>query len=70
MRSKRQRHGIAVAVLLAMFAAVPAPAANEPAETAPPAERPEHKFRPLPDDTFKPSEEVSEDFPVPFPVDI
>jgi|GEM_PF-1814516 hypothetical protein len=29
-----------------------------------------NKLRPLPRDTFNPSEEVSEDFPVPFPVDI
>lgn len=32
--------------------------------------RPENTPRPLPADTFKPSEEISEDFPVPFPVDI
>ncbi len=31
---------------------------------------PEHRVRPLPFDTFKPSEEISEDYPVPFPVDI
>jgi hypothetical protein len=31
---------------------------------------PEHQVKPLPNDTFKPSEKVSEDFPVPFPVDI
>lgn len=31
---------------------------------------PEHRVRPLPSDTFKPSEDISEDFPVPFPVDI
>jgi hypothetical protein len=31
---------------------------------------PEHRVRPLPADTFKPSEEISEDYPVPFPVDI
>lgn len=32
--------------------------------------RPEHRVRPLPADTFKPSEDISEDYPVPFPVDI
>ena len=32
--------------------------------------KPEFSRRALPADTFKPSEEVSEDFPVPFPVDI
>ncbi len=31
---------------------------------------PEHEVRPLPKDTFRPSEKVSEDFPVNFPVDI
>ena len=31
---------------------------------------PEHRPRPLPTDTFKPSEDISEDFAVPFPVDI
>ena len=30
----------------------------------------EYTRRSLPADTFKPSEEISEDFPVPFPVDI
>jgi hypothetical protein len=40
---------------------------------APPAaerENPEYSRRTLPADTFKPSEEISEDFAVPFPVDI
>lgn len=32
--------------------------------------KPEHRVRPLPADTFKPTEEISEDFPVPFPTDI
>ena len=32
--------------------------------------KPEYSRRALPADTFKPSEEISEDFPVPFPVDI
>jgi hypothetical protein len=31
---------------------------------------PEYQIKPLPNDTFKPSEKVSEDFPVTFPVDI
>ncbi|MEM7543332.1 MAG: hypothetical protein AAF384_17365 [Pseudomonadota bacterium] len=34
------------------------------------APRPENRLRPLPSDTFRPSEEISEDFPVAFPVDI
>jgi hypothetical protein len=42
-------------------------------ETPPPipsADNPEYKIKTLPNDTFKPSEKISEDFPVPFPVDI
>jgi hypothetical protein len=34
------------------------------------SERPEYRARSLPSDTFKPSEKVQEDFPVPFPEDI
>lgn len=48
-------------------------AAQAVAEDAPPApdpERPEYRARGLPSDTFKPSEKVQEDFPVPFPEDI
>ena len=33
-------------------------------------ERPEYRTRSLPNDIFKPSEKVTEDFPVPFPEDI
>jgi hypothetical protein len=44
------------------------------AEDAPPPptgeERPEYRTRTLPTDTFKPSEQVSEDYAVPFPADI
>jgi hypothetical protein len=52
--------------------AEPAPAAAAPTEqpAADDRTRPERQFRPLPADTFTPSEEISEDFPVPFPVDI
>jgi hypothetical protein len=32
--------------------------------------KPEYSRRSLPSDTFKPSEEISEDYSVPFPVDI
>lgn len=39
-------------------------------DSANPPTRPEYSARPLPADTFNPSEEISEDFPVPFPVDI
>ncbi len=45
--------------------------------TAPPAPPPEpspdqpgYRVRAMPTDTFKPSEKVSEDFPVAFPADI
>jgi len=47
---------------------------TKPPPSGPPiptdAEKPELTRRALPTDTFKPSEQVSEDFPVPFPVDI
>ena len=32
--------------------------------------RPEERKSSIPDDTFSPSENVSEDYPVPFPTDI
>ncbi len=35
-----------------------------------PAAQPEYRTRALPTDTFKPSEQVSEDYAVPFPADI
>ena len=59
-------------VLLAApaLAAEPPQTPTRPADPAPPADRPEHRLRPLPDDTFQPSESISEDYPVPFPVDI
>ena len=72
MRSSVAQRGLLVAALFVaaagVFAAEPATdkAANEQNE----ASLPEHRARPLPTDTFKPSEEISEDFPVPFPVDI
>ena len=34
------------------------------------AARPEDRKSSIPDDTFSPSESVSEDYPVPFPTDI
>lgn len=45
-------------------------AAPPPGDGAPEPERPEYRARSLPSDTFKPSEKVQEDFPVPFPEDI
>lgn len=49
-----------------------APPPQRPASTpeGAPAERPEYRARSLPSDTFAPSEQVSEDYPVPFPEDI
>lgn len=60
---------------------VAAPLPAEEAVSTPPPRRgeaapaavqdlPEYHARPLPKDTFKPSEQVSEDYPVAFPVDI
>ncbi len=46
----------------------PPPAPAPPPETAP--EGPGYRARALPTDTFKPSEQVSEDYPVVFPADI
>jgi hypothetical protein len=59
------------AVLLALAGA--AAQAQQTPQSPPPAEnqeRPEYRARALPNDTFKPSEQVQEDFPVPFPEDI
>ena len=46
---------------------------QSPGEEPPPIAsggRPEYTKKKLPNETFKPSEKISEDFPVPFPVDI
>ena len=62
-----------LACLLALYAALAVaqqPPAPAPTLTPPDTERPEYRARPLPSDTFKPSEKVQEDFPVPFPEDI
>jgi len=60
-----------LACLLALYAALVV-AQQPPAPTLTPqdTERPEYRARRLPSDTFKPSEKVQEDFPVPFPEDI
>ena len=49
-----------------------APSATANASAAPPPdpERPEYRARALPTDSFNPSEQISEDYPVPFPSDI
>ena len=67
-----------VVFIAAALVAVPlnSAAQNTPRQNqeAPPprpsADNPEYKIKKLPNDTFKPSEKISEDFPVPFPVDI
>lgn len=41
-----------------------------PPSPAEDTERPEYRTRALPTDTFKPSEQVSEDYAIPFPADI
>ena len=47
-----------------------ADAENETPPPIPSSGKPEYKIKSLPNDSFKPSEKISEDFPVPFPVDI
>jgi len=60
---------LALAPGLGMAQAVRPPAPPPPAPTALP-DLPEYRVKALPTDTFRPSEEVSEDHPVPFPADI
>ena len=71
MRSSR----LPVGLLLGMFAMAPVGAAEPPADDSgkPPAEAAaglEYQPQPLLDDVFVPSKEISEDYPIPFPVDI
>lgn len=70
-RLRPVRRGLAAVALCALALATRAepPAAPAPAPAEDP-ERPEYRARALPTDTFKPSEQVSEDFAVPFPADI
>ena len=71
MRSSRAVLLCCVLLCAEMAAAAdPAPAAPANPPSADDRARPERQIRPLPADTFTPSEEISEDFPVPFPVDI
>ncbi|MGD9602425.1 MAG: hypothetical protein AB7O21_13605 [Gammaproteobacteria bacterium] len=72
-RLRPVRRGLAAVALCALALATRAepPAAPSPAPApAEDPERPEYRARALPTDTFKPSEQVSEDFAVPFPADI
>lgn len=68
----RNKDILAVALVLAAIGVTGIVAAEDSTatENEPPPNRPENTVRPLPADTFLPSEEISEDFPVPFPVDI
>jgi len=71
-RRSRPLRGLLAATLCAVAIAA---RAEDPPPAPPPApaddtERPEYRARALPTDTFKPSEQVSEDFAVPFPADI
>lgn len=61
-----------LALLLSLLAAFATLAQQAPPPPATPenTERPEYRARSLPTDTFKPSEQVVEDYPVPFPEDI
>lgn len=79
--STRTAHRARAAVLLLGLAVGNPTGAQQAAQTtAPPAaegapadgngEHPEYRTRALPTDSFKPSEQVSEDFAVPFPADI
>ncbi len=66
------------ALLPLLLSVLAVPASAQPATPAPPSapapqaesELPEYRTKSLPTDTFKPSEEVSEDYAVPFPADI
>lgn len=58
-------------LLLSLLAAFATLAQQAPPPATPEnTERPEYRARSLPTDTFKPSEQVVEDYPVPFPEDI
>jgi len=72
----RNRHRYPFILLVTLLAAAPVRAAEQPhdetATAAPRAnpERPEYQPGKLADDAFVPSKEISEDYPVPLPVDI
>ena len=73
MHNKLQ--SVRVIMLLAMAVAIcptvgAAESATDERETTEQHTQPEYRARPQPADTFEPSEDVSEDFAVPFPVDI
>jgi len=62
---------IALLISTWLVPAVTGLAAEAPPPPPPTGEElPEYRTRTLPTDTFKPSEQVSEDYAVPFPADI
>jgi hypothetical protein len=66
-------HNDARAVCMGLMLACGAVQAAEPSTASPPPRPPDRaEYRPhdLPDDVFKPSEEVSDDYPIAFPTDI
>lgn len=73
-RAMRSRQ-MSVGLLLGMLAMAPLRAAEPPANdtSQPPQEAAaglEYQPQPLLDDVFVPSKEISDDYPIPFPVDI
>jgi len=74
MRNRSRLIGFSLICLSAFSGAAEPPSAGNQSGANPAAgsdsDKPEYSRRALPADTFKPSEEISEDFPVPFPVDI
>ena len=73
----RAARGLALTASLALAPAVTAAQERDyerdrgrEAQAAEEPNRPEYRRRSLPTDTFKPSEDISEDFAVPFPSDI
>ena len=72
----RNRRTFKLALLIMLLAATPLRAASPPLDetaTAAPRDNPDRlEYQPgkLSDDAFAPSKEVSEDYPIPLPVDI
>jgi len=71
----RSRHLFKLTLLGALLGVAPLQAASPDDETAvaPPrstVDRPEYLPSRLPDDVFKPSKEISDDYPIDLPVDI
>ena len=70
---KLRPHHLACGLLLIALgapAAEPTPPPAPPKEEEKSSERPEYRARAMPQDTFKPSEKVPEDYPIAFPADI